>query len=169
MNNTGKTTVIKDIKEKSILVSREYDAPLPSVWNAFTISNVLDRWWGPAPWRCETKNMNFTVGGQWLYAMVGPENEKHWACMNYKTIDHQKNVEIEDAFCDENGNINHDLPVSNGQISFTETRNGTRVEFTMKYPTEEDVNKLIDMGFEEGITICYDQLNELLVKDKRLV
>ena len=169
MNSTGKTNVIKNLKEKSILVSREFGAPLTNVWDAFTDSKILDRWWGPSPWRCETKNMSFTVGGQWLYAMIGPENEKHWACMNYKAIDDQKNIEIEDAFCDENGNINRDLPVSSGQMTFTETENGTLVEFKMNYPTEEDVNKLIEMGFEEGIAICYDQLNELLVTNKSLL
>lgn len=169
MNSTDKTKVIKDLKEKSILVSREFDAPLANVWNAFTNSKLLDRWWGPSPWRCETKTMNFTVGGQWLYAMVGPEDEKHWACMNYRAIDNQKNIEIEDAFCDENGDINRDLPVARGQMSFTEKGNLILVEFKMNYPTEEDVKKLIDMGFEEGITICYDQLDELLVTNKSLV
>lgn len=169
MNNTDKTKVIKDLKGKSIIVSRKFDAPLANVWRAFTNGKLLDQWWGPAPWRCETKSMNFTVGGQWLYKMVGPEDEKHWACMNYNSIDDQKNIEIEDAFCDENGSINHDLPVAAGQMSFTENDKGTLVEFKMKYSTEEDVNKLIDMGFEQGIKICYDQLDELLVSNKSLV
>ncbi len=169
MNSTDKTKVIKDLKEKSILVSRKFDAPLENVWKAFTNSQILDQWWGPAPWRCETKNMKFTVRGQWLYAMVGPENEKHWACMNYNAIDDRKIIEMEDAFCDEKGNVNRDLPVARGQMSFTQTGDGILVEFKMNYPTEEDVQKLIDMGFEEGITICYDQLDELLVTNKSLV
>jgi len=32
----NKTTVKKDFQEKSILVSREFNAPLETVWKAFT-------------------------------------------------------------------------------------------------------------------------------------
>jgi uncharacterized protein YndB with AHSA1/START domain len=164
MNTSNKTKIVKDFKEKSILVSREFIAPVDTIWNAFTSSKTLDKWWGPAPWRAETKTMNFSVGGSWLYAMVGPENQKHWGRMNYLAIDHFKRIEIEDAFCDDNGNLNRELPVSKGQIAFTKTGNSSRVDFKMIYPTVADLHKLIEMGFEEGITICLDQLEELIKK-----
>jgi len=160
----NKTQLTKDLNEKSILVSREFNAPLADVWRAYTESELLDQWWGPAPWRAETKSMNFTPGGYWLYAMVGPENEKHWARMNYTSINPRKSFHVEDLFCDENGNVNKELPVSKGQSVFTETANGTRVDFKLIYPTVEDLQKIVEMGFEEGISICNDQLEELLKK-----
>jgi uncharacterized protein YndB with AHSA1/START domain len=106
--------------------------------------------------------MNFKPGGHWLYAMVGPGGEKHWALMNYIAIDPLKGYDIEDAFCDEEGNLNSDLPVSRGRMSFSKTAYGTRVEFKMIYTTETDVQKIIEMGFEQGITMCLDQLEQLL-------
>jgi uncharacterized protein YndB with AHSA1/START domain len=166
MENAGKTRVVKDPKEKSILVSRVFHASLPEVWHAYTESNLLDQWWGPSPWHCETKKLNFSEGGQWIYAMVGPENEKQWAQMRYKTIDYPRSIVVEDSFSDENGNINDDLPIARGEIKFSESNNGTLVEFKMIYPTEEDMNKIIDMGFEQGITICYNQLEELFITHK---
>jgi uncharacterized protein YndB with AHSA1/START domain len=48
-----KTSVEKDLKEKSILVSREFNAPLEKVWRAYTESQLLDMWWvdiGCMPW-----------------------------------------------------------------------------------------------------------------------
>jgi uncharacterized protein YndB with AHSA1/START domain len=164
MSSNNKTQVVKDLKEKSILVSREFNAPLSDVWRAYTEKELLDQWWGPKPWRAETKTMDFNPGGYWLYAMVGPEGEKHWGRMNYKAIDHQKSMQIEDVFCDENGNVNPNLPVSKGNMTFTKTANGTKVDFKMVYSKEEDVQKMIEMGFEQGITICFDQLEELLKK-----
>ena len=86
--------------------------------------------------------------------------------MNYLAINHHKNFEIEDCFCDEDGNINSTLPVSKGSIVFSETANGTRVEFKMKYPTEADLQKIVEMGFEEGITMCLEQLEELFSNNK---
>ena len=44
MGSINKTQVIKDLKEKSILVSREFNAPISDVWRAFTESELLDQW-----------------------------------------------------------------------------------------------------------------------------
>ncbi len=162
MSTNHKTLVIKNLQEKSILVSRTFNAPLTNVWRAYTESEFLDQWWGPSPWHAETKSMDFKPGGYWLYAMVGPEGEKHWGRMNYITIKPHTHFEMEDVFCDENGHINSSLPVSKGRMVFTETANGTLVEFKMMYAMEEDVQKIIDMGFEQGITICLEQLQALL-------
>lgn len=162
METKNETQIIKNLKEKSILVSREFNAPLSSVWRAYTESELLEQWWAPQPWRAETKTMNFSVGGYWLYAMVNPENEKHWGRMNYISIDLHKSFYIEDAFCDENGNINSALPTSKGHTIFTETENGTRVDFKMIYASEIDLQKIVEMGFEQGISVCMDQLEQYL-------
>jgi uncharacterized protein YndB with AHSA1/START domain len=164
--STNKTQITKDFNEKSILVSREFNATLADVWRAYTEPALLDQWWGPAPWRAETKSMNFAPGGYWLYAMVGPEGDKHWGRMNYLAISHHKNFLIEDVFCDENGTINSELPASKGQVTFTNTTTGTRVEFNMVYPTAEALQKIVEMGFAEGITMCFDQLESLLQQNK---
>lgn len=163
MNNDNiKTRIIKNPDENSILVSRVFDAPIEKVWQAFTDSKILDQWWGPSPWKAETKKMNFTTGGYWLYAMVGPDNEKHWSRMNYLEINPYNSIEVEDAFSDENGKLNRDLPVGRGKISFTRARDGVKVDFKSIYPTKDDLDKLVEMGFEQGISQCYDQLDSML-------
>ncbi len=166
MSSNSKTQILKDLKEKSILVAREFNAPLEIVWRAYTESDLLDQWWGPHPWRAATKSMDFRAGGHWLYAMVGPDNEKHWALMNFLAIDPHKSYSIEDAFCDEEGNINPTLPVSKGSTVFSPTSNGTLVEFRMIYPSETDIQKIVEMGFEQGISLCFDQLAEMLERIK---
>jgi uncharacterized protein YndB with AHSA1/START domain len=166
METIKKTQIVKDFKEKSILVMREFYTKLETVWRAYSESELLGKWWAPLPWRVETKVMDFSVDGYWLYAMVGPEGEKHWGRMNYVAIDHHKSFHLEDAFCDENGIINTELPVSKGQISFIESQTGIRVEFKMFYPAESDLQKMVDMGFEQGISICLDQLDELFQQNK---
>jgi uncharacterized protein YndB with AHSA1/START domain len=106
--------------------------------------------------------MDFSPGGYWLYAMVSPENQRHWARMNYMAISHRRSFTVEDAFCDEDGTVNLELPVSRGQMTFTATANGTRVEFKLVYRTDEALRTIVEMGFAEGITACLDQLEALL-------
>ena len=159
---TNQTTIIKDFTAKTILISREFHAPLPAVWNAYTQSEILEKWWAPAPWRAESQFMDFSVGGHWLYAMVSPEGQKHYGRMNYTAIELHKWYEMEDVFCDENGVANTALPLSKGTVSFQETAAGTRVEFNMIYPTESDLKAIVEMGFEQGISACIEQLAVLL-------
>lgn len=161
---SNKTQITKDFKQRFITVAREFEAPLANVWRAYSEADLLDQWWGPAPWRAETKSMNFVPGGHWLYAMVGPQNERHWARMNYLAINPQQIISIEDAFCDEHGNINAAMPVSTGTIQFTTTGAGTRVEFRQIYQDEAQLRQIVEMGFEQGISICFDQLDSLLQK-----
>lgn len=157
------TTVVKDFKEKSILVARVFNATVENVWRCYTEPELLDQWWGPAPWRAETKTMKFEVGGYWLYAMVSPEGERHWGIMNYKSIELHKNITLEDGFCDADGNMNKELPVSKGEMIFTTSNTGTLVEFKMTYTTEEQLKTIVEMGFEQGITACLEQLSQLLI------
>jgi uncharacterized protein YndB with AHSA1/START domain len=166
MVNHNKSLIVKDLKEKSILVSRTFTAPLEKVWRAYTESELLEQWWAPKPWKAETKSMNFSVGGYWLYAMVGPENEKHWGRMDYTAITPHKSFAIKDSFCDEEGTINTSLPVSVGTIAFTKTESGTFVEFKMFYSNEKEIETMIEMGFEQGITACLKQLEALFQENK---
>ncbi|MFM9910443.1 MAG: SRPBCC domain-containing protein [Chitinophagaceae bacterium] len=162
METSIKTHIVKNLKEKSILVSTEFNAPIKNVWRAYTERELLDKWWGPSPWHAETKTMDFREGGFWLYAMVGPANEKHWGKMNYFAINYLRSIEIEDGFCDEEGVMNIALPTSKGSFVFTEIKTGTRVEFKMNYSSEKEVETLVEMGFEQGITTALGQLEGLL-------
>src|SRR5687768_8096768 len=92
-----------DKENKKIKVEREFDAPVARVWAAWTEQELLDQWWAPKPWKARTKTMDFREGGYWLYAMVGPEGEEHWARADYKSISPLRSFSAADSFCDENG------------------------------------------------------------------
>ncbi|MNK01140.1 hypothetical protein D3C87_189340 [compost metagenome] len=161
-----KTKVKKDLDNKSITISRELNAPVEMVWRAYTEAELLAQWWSPAPWRLETKTMNFNVGGHWLYAMVSPENQKHWARANYLAISKFEKFVMEDFFCDETGHVDGKLPSGQGEVVFTKTKSGTNVDYTLKFATEEALKQTLEMGFEEGMSLCLEQLEQLLAAKK---
>lgn len=151
-------------ESNTVNVKREFAANLGLVWNAWTQAEILDQWWAPKPWKAETKSHDFREGGVWLYAMVGPENEKHWAKAEFKTIDAKKTFSWADAFCDENGHINTDLPQAVWTNTFTEQDGITRVEVSIKHDKYEDIEAILNMGFKEGFAMGLDNLDELLAK-----
>jgi uncharacterized protein YndB with AHSA1/START domain len=131
-----------DKDNKKIVVDRGFAAPVDKVWKAWTDSEILDKWWAPKPWRSETKSMEFKEGGTWLYAMVGPEEEKHWARFDYDKIDPVKSYTGRDAFCDEQGNINKDFGRVEWTNNFSEEDGKTNVHVTLSFERLEDIDRI---------------------------
>ena len=156
------TQVTKDLAGKKVVVVREFDAPVQQVWEAWTKPQLLDLWWAPKPWKAETKTMDFREGGMWVYCMVGPEGERQWCKVGYETITTNKSFTGIDAFCDENGNLNNDMPVMHWEVLFSKISSGTSVRVDIKFSSVADLEKIIEMGFEEGFTAALGNLDELL-------
>lgn len=158
------TLVSKDLANKKLVIVREFDAPLEQVWKAWTQSHLLDKWWAPKPWKAETKKMDFREGGSWLYCMVGPEGPGSWCRADFKTISKHKSYTGLDSFCDENGSLNQDFPTMHWKVEFSETDSGTKVEVEITFSSEADLEKILELGFEEGFTSAHGNLDELLAK-----
>ncbi len=156
------TTIAKDAANKKLIVVREFDAPLGDVWKAWTDSNILDKWWAPKPWRAKTKTMDFREGGLWLYSMVGPDGTESFCRADFKTIVRNKSYTGDDAFCDEDGNVTHDIPGMHWKNEFSLTDTGTKVEVEITFANEADMEKIIEMGFEAGFTAAHSNLDKLL-------
>ena len=152
-----------DRENKKIFVKREFAAPLSKVWAAWTESKWLDQWWAPKPWQAQTKSLDFREGGYWLYAMVGPDGTTHWSRADFQSITPYISFTGQDAFCDENGNIDNNLPVSVWSNEFQEVADSTIVFIAITYNEIADLDKIIEMGFKEGLTAAMENLDELLV------
>ena len=153
---------IVDKENSTVNVKREFDAPQSDVWAAWTEPDILDQWWAPKPWRSVTKSMEFKEGGRRLYAMVGPNGEEHWAFADYTSINPKDNFSYSDGFCDSKGNRTESLPDSDWTVNFSESDGVTKVDVEIKHKSLEDLEKIIEMGFKEGFSICMDQLTRIL-------
>lgn len=151
-----------DKTNSTITVKREFAANVDLVWEAWTRPEILDQWWAPKPYRTQTKTMNFKVDGFWLYAMISPENQKHWCRADYKKIEVKKFYSALDAFCDEQGTINTDFPRSLWSNTFIQQGDHTLVSITIQYATLADLEKIIELGFKEGFTMALGNLDQYI-------
>lgn len=156
------TSLSKDLQQNRIFVRRKFEAPLSDVWKAWTESSLLDQWWAPKPWRAETKSMDFREGGRWLYCMVGPDGTRHWAVVEYRTITPPKRFVATDAFCDEHGNKNAAFGTMLWTVDFMDAGNSTEVQVQIDFERREDLDKIMEMGFQEGFAAAHDNLDQLL-------
>ena len=155
-----------DKAAKTVFITREFNAELPLVWDAFTKQEILDQWWAPKPWMSKTKSMDFKVGGRRFYAMVSPEGEeKSWQIQDYTSISPKTNFKFLSVFADKDENPH--LPGSNWDLNFSEQNGITKVSITIYNESLERMEKMIEMGFKEGFTMTLNELNELLTTLKK--
>jgi uncharacterized protein YndB with AHSA1/START domain len=164
MEVSMKTQIQRVTGENQLRITRQFDAPVDQVWKAWTTSELLDQWWAPKPWKTRTRSLDFSEGGKWMYAMVGPEGEEHLCRVDYIQIVPGKKFTGTDAFCDAEGNISTEFPTMHWICEFEAEGDKTNVLVTITFGSEEDLNKIVEMGFKEGFTAAHDNLDELLAR-----
>jgi uncharacterized protein YndB with AHSA1/START domain len=160
MNNNLQLDFTVDKAAKTIYVTREFDADLSLVWDAFTKAEILDQWVAPKPFVAKTKFMDFKVGGQRLYAMVSPEGHEGWVIQKYTSISPKSNFKMFNAFADQDGNAQ--LPGSEWDYTFSEHGGKTTVRITIYNESAERLQKMIEMGFMEGYKASLNNLENVL-------
>ncbi len=149
-----------DKSTKTVSFSREFDADLSLVWDAYTKPEILDQWWAPKPWTSRTKFMDFEVGGRRFYAMVSPEGHEHWSIQKYTSISPKTNFKLLNAFADKDENP--ELPGSEWDLNFSEQNGKTTVRIRIYNESLARLEKMLDMGFKEGTAMTLKNLDELL-------
>lgn len=149
-----------DKSKKTAFITREFDAGLSLVWDAFTKAEILDQWVAPKPWTSKTKYMDFKVGGKRFYAMVSPEGLERWAIQEYISITPKTNFKMYNAFADKDENP--ELPGSEWDYHFSEENGKTTVHITIYNESLARMEKMIEMGFTEGFKMSMINLENLL-------
>jgi uncharacterized protein YndB with AHSA1/START domain len=149
-----------DKATKTVFITREFDADLSLVWDAFTKPDILDQWVAPKPWTSKTKFMDFKVGGRRFYAMVSPEGLERWSIQKYTSISPKTNFKMFNAFADKDENP--ELPGSDWDYSFSEQDGKTKVSITIYNESLARLERMIEMGFTEGFKSSMKNLENLL-------
>ena len=149
-----------DKAAQTVFITREFDAELSLVWDAYTKQEILDQWWAPKPWASKTKIMNFEVGGRRFYAMVSPEGQERWFIQKYTSITPKTNFKTYNTFADEDENP--ELPGSDWDYNFSEQNGITKVSITIFNESRERMEKMVEMGAIQGCVMQFENLDELL-------
>ena len=167
MKNTLQFDFLVDKEKNTITVKREFAANRQLVWDCHTKSELLNQWFAPKPLTTKTKHMEFKEGGYWLYAMVEPEGKEYWGRMDYLKIKAIETYTGLDAFCDEKGKLNPDLPRAKWVVTFKDLAENSMVQTVVTYNSLSDLETVIQMGMQEGLTSTLESLDDLLVKLKK--
>lgn len=154
----------------TLYIERVFDAPKELMFDIWSDGEKISQWWGPKGWTTPVSKMDFRVGGTWHYMMKGPDDGSEWANMEawgigtYISIDPPDKIIYEDAFTDESGKSNEDMPISKITVEFISEGEQTRLVTKAEYPDEEKLKTVLEMGMVEGFTQQLDRLDDYLIE-----
>lgn len=134
-------------------VSRFIAAPPDKVWEVMT--NRINEWWCPKPWRAEFDMLERRAGGSSMCTMYGPDGEVHPHPGMVLAWDEGKRFAFTDAIT---GDLEPSGPFMIGIWSIAPEAGGTRYTAVARHWTEEACKQHEDMGFADGWGACADQL-----------
>jgi uncharacterized protein YndB with AHSA1/START domain len=154
----AKTTVAADAAARTITVSRTFAAPRERVFAAFTEPEHLAHWWGPDGWQVEIKAHELAPGGVWHFVLRGPDGMESWSKATYQEVTPPSRLVYSDTFSDAEGNVVEGMPTMTVTIEFVERDGQTMVTSTTQFTSEEELQKILEMGVAEGISETWERL-----------
>lgn len=149
-------------KPNELYLTRVYDAPLKTVWEAFNDPEQAKHWWGPRGHTIKTHSKDLRVGGHWTYTMFGPEGQV-W---ENKTVYHEVEKYSRLVY-DHGGNDEQDRPpLFRVTATFTElAKNKTELSFIMAFEDEARAKEIAKFIKQASGNSTWDRFGEYLEKE----
>ncbi len=156
------TSVTKDADALTMTVVADFDAPLRRLWDAYLDPRLLERFWGPPTYPAVfTRHDGFT-GGRSEYAMTGPDGDVARGFWEWLSVDELAGFEVRDGFANPDGSPNEQMPAMRMVFAFEATPRGSRVTTTTYFASVEELETLLGMGMEQGMSEAMGQIDAVL-------
>jgi uncharacterized protein YndB with AHSA1/START domain len=89
-----------------VAARRAYPVPVEVVWAAWTVSELIRRWWGPEGFTCPLARMDVRAGGVSLLAMQAPQQYgagQTYNTWSYSVVEPMARLEYIMRFADPSG------------------------------------------------------------------
>ncbi len=148
-------------KPNEIYINRIFDAPVKTVWNAWTDKNQVANWYGPRGFTITTHSSDIRTGGSWSYTMHGPDGTKWENKTVYLEVEKYKRMVY-----DHGGNDGRP-PLFRVTVNFSEAGDKTKMEMIMTLPTAEAAAETKKMIKQANGNSTWDRLAEYVTGDEK--
>lgn len=149
-------------KPNEIYITRIYDAPVKTVWNAWVEPDQVAQWWGPRGFTITTHHKDVRTGGSWNYIMHGPDG------IDYPNNTKFLEVEKYSRLVYDHGANENQPPLFRVTVLFSEIQGKTKMEMTMALATEEAARSTKKFIKKANGDSTWDRLAEYLSSTKEI-
>lgn len=160
-------------QQRSVVVTRLFDAPIEEVWKAWSEPTYVRLWWGPTGFTCPLAEMDFREGGTSLVCMRAPQEfggQDLYNTWTYTKIVPHERIEYTFNFSDKDGKKR--TPAQEGVpagvpedghhiVTFKDIGDGkTEMTVTEHGYTSDQAHDLSKLGLEQ----CLDKMAAIFAK-----
>ncbi|MCE0484562.1 MAG: SRPBCC domain-containing protein [Methylacidiphilales bacterium] len=145
--------------DRTLVITRVFDAPRSLVYEAWTKKEHLDRWCAPHGFTIPESRGDFRIGGKWYSLMIAPDGEKYPVGGVYREIVPNERLVFTHTWEEDDATPEHETLVT---IRFADEGAKTRVTF------EQSIFRSVESrnNHESGWSQCFEKLETLLAELK---
>jgi uncharacterized protein YndB with AHSA1/START domain len=158
-------TVISTTKDETnltLVMVAQFEATPERVWELWENPRKLEKWWGPPAYPATFVRHEFVVDGQSRYFMTGPAGDKAHGWWRIDALDKPNRVEFANGLAGDDGEPMPDIEPMAASATFESHDGATRMTVVSRFVDTEQMEKLLGMGMEEGMTLALGQIDALL-------
>ena len=142
---------MSNLESRTVTIEKTFKAPLKVVWDAWTESEQIVKWWAPNGMDVKVEEHDFSVGGKWRYTMMMPNGSEFISQGIYKEIIEQEKIVTSADFKPMTENVEL-------VALFEAVGELTKFTFKVIHPTEEYKIQQEKMGIYNGWGSAFERL-----------
>jgi uncharacterized protein YndB with AHSA1/START domain len=155
-------SVEKDTDALTLTFIAEFAADIDRVWQVWEDPRQLERWWGPPTWPATFTRHELTAGSRSAYFMTGPDGTKAAGWWLVTAVDAPRRLEFDDGFADEHGEPDDSIEPVKATVTLESLGGTTRMTTLSRFTSVDQLEKMVEMGMEEGMTLAMGQIDAVL-------
>ena len=153
----------RDAENLTLTVVAEFEADPERVWEVWEDPRKLERWWGPPMCPATFTRHDFTVGGESRYHMTAPGGDTPRGWWRIDALDKPHRIDFANGLAGDDGEPTPGVEPMSGHVTFEPTASGTRMTAVTNFTDVDQMEKMLAMGMQEGMTLAIGQIDKLLL------
>jgi uncharacterized protein YndB with AHSA1/START domain len=147
-----------NLPANELVFIRELNAPRELVFDVWTHSEHLAKWWGPNGFSITTPNMEAQTGGSWEFTMHGPDGRNYPNKINFTEV-----IRPEKLIYKHSGDADTEDVSFEVRIHFEDLGNKTKLTMNMIFESAQELQRVAkEYGAIEGAEQHLGRLNQYL-------
>ena len=154
---SSRTATVTLPEDEQILITREFDAPRHLVYRAWTMPELVRRWWSGNRGEMTVAEIDLRVGGAWRYVMVIDDGLEVAFHGEYREIIPNERIVSTEVY--------EGMPEAEAlnTLTLTEADGRTTLKLLVQHASKEARDAHINSGMETGMQEGMDLLEQLVV------
>lgn len=157
------------IRDREVIITRLFDAPLPLVYKAFTEPQQVSKWWGPDGFSCDCSS-DLRPGGSYRYVMRGPDGTEYPMTGTFTEISKEERIVYTTDLHEHPQSWKDELAKHTGKpltdtalesvvtVTFEERNGKTVVSIATRFSSDSIRDGYVKLGMGEGWGQSLDRL-----------